>query len=264
MAVMDPTGGLRDISTLGRSSASLFHEDFSEEEEVEREEDDGRPAAEPLVSQQKKKKPRRRRTGLPTKRGMRKFIARLDYHQLNYRLRLTLRITSMITSGTTLGSIGSLLYTYTSTRGTTLGNGDDVWPRNIFFDGTYVMLAAAVATFAADLAFFALSIRADVRKLSSAAHKFSALSITSVCLALVIAAVALDNRIAKGSKTTLFWVCVARQQTWDNVSIDFPFLCGEMVSNPRPPIPNDSRTLTLMVDSSRRDGRWWERCSCRL
>jgi len=263
MAVMDPTGGLRDISTLGRSSASLFHEDFSEEE-VEREEDDGRPAAEPLVSQQKKKKPRRRRTGLPTKRGMRKFIARLDYHQLNYRLRLTLRITSMITSGTTLGSIGSLLYTYTSTRGTTLGNGDDVWPRNIFFDGTYVMLAAAVATFAADLAFFALSIRADVRKLSSAAHKFSALSITSVCLALVIAAVALDNRIAKGSKTTLFWVCVARQQTWDNVSIDFPFLCGEMVSNPRPPIPNDSRMLTLMVDSSRRDGRWWERCSCRL
>ncbi|KAI5848948.1 hypothetical protein BZA05DRAFT_403254 [Tricharina praecox] len=227
MAVMDPTGGLRDISTLGRSSASLFHEDFSEDESS------GRPAAEPLVSQSKPKKPRRRRTGMPTKQGVRKFISKLDYHKLNYRTRLTLRITSMIASGTTLGSIGSVLYTYTSTQAATheqQGDAANVWPRDIFFDATYVMLAAAVVTFAADLAFFIASIKVNVRKLGTAAHKFSALTITGVCLSMVIAAVALDRKTNRGDTPTLFWVCVAKQQTWNDVEIDFPFLCGEMLA----------------------------------
>ena len=253
MAVMDPTGGLRDISTLGRESASFFHEDFSEEE--------GRPADVPLVSQ---KKPRRRRTGLPTKQGVRKFNSKLDYHKLNYRARLTLRISSMIVSGTTLGSIGSVLFTYTSTHAKTYEHGgitEDVWPKDMFFDGTYVMLAAALITFVVDLAFFVASIKVNVRKLVTVCHKFSAFTITSVCLGMLIAAVAMDAKVAKGKRGSLFWVCVAREQKWDHVSINFPFLCGEMAS---PSVSLSShQSMILMIDRSRRDGHWSALFSCR-
>ena len=220
MAYIDPTGGNRQISQINTRPASVFAEELNDPDMVQED-------WTPLVQEKPQVVP-----GLSQGSGGTSRKAWLDKQKLNYRTRLFFRITSLIASGTALGSLGSVLFTYTKTRHMLSHHGGQpVWPQRIRFQSTFLMLAAAVVTFVADITFFAASIKVQVRKLENWLLKLLALGVTCVCLTLVSAAVAVSEIAQKDpNKSTLMWVCDAKELDWDEaVTVDFPFLCGEMV-----------------------------------
>lgn len=227
MAHINPIGGLVEISELNTDTSSIFYEDFSDPEDSI----PSGPSAElstnsPLVP----KSHRRRRIK----------ASRVNKKQLNYRTRLVFRVVSLIASGTTFGSLASLLYSYNGTKAATHGGGK-VWPDDIQLNSTMVMLAAAVVTFVSDLALFIASAKQSVRRLEGAAMKALALATALVCASLCVAGVTIGEvwEMDPGTKT-LMWTCFAKTQVWDeSVTVDFPYLCGEMVSFMSSNIPSD-------------------------
>ena len=220
MAFIEPTGGNREISQLNTRPASVFTGDPDDPEMVQED-------WTPLVQEKPPLPPSLSQNSSGIRRK-----AWLDKQKLNYRARLFFRIVSLIASGAALGSLGSVVFTYAKTHSMLSHHGGrPVWPQNIGFQSTDLMLAAAVITFAADIAFFAASIKVQARKLESWLLKLLALGVTCVCLALVSAAVAVSVIAEKDpDKKTLTWVCEAKELHWDEaMTVDFPFLCGEMV-----------------------------------
>ena len=210
MAVMDPTGGLRPISL----TPSAFTEDLHDQEAQQ---DDWTP----LVQQ----KP------TPT------FASRIPTFnkiKLNHRTRLFFRIVSLIASGTSLGALGSVLFSFTKTRYVRSHHDNGlVWPQNIHLSCTFLMLSAAAVTFLTDFAFFGYSVKADVRRLDGMKLKAIALAVNVVCLILLASAKTVEQLAEKNQRNvpTLSWTCHAKTLHWDEgVMVDFPFLCGEMVS----------------------------------
>jgi hypothetical protein len=219
MAVMDPTGGLREISKL-RESHSSFIEDLSDEEQPEE-------TSSPLVGHPPKlRRPRTRYSWKLT------FLTTINKSQVNRRLRLLFRIVSMIASGTILGSLGSVLYIYETTKDQKSHHeGDLIWPMGVDYLSTRVQLAAAVLTFATDLGFFVASYKVVVRRLDTALLKTFALVTTSACIGVLAAAIGTYEVAEASARPTLMWTCTAKTLHWDEaMTVDFPFLCGEMVS----------------------------------
>jgi hypothetical protein len=216
---MDPTGGLREISKL-RESHSSFAEDLSDEEQPQE-------TSSPLVGQPPKL--RRPRTRYPWKPA---FLASINKSQVNRRLRLVFRIFSMIASGTILGSLGSVLYIYETTKMQISHHGGGfIWPMGVDYLATRVQLAAAVLTFVADLGFFVASYKVAVRRLDTALLKTFALVTTSACIGVLAAAIVTYEVAAASMRPTLMWTCTAKTLQWDEaMTVDFPFLCGEMVT----------------------------------
>ncbi|KAA8900320.1 hypothetical protein FN846DRAFT_920801 [Sphaerosporella brunnea] len=254
MTLIDPTGGLVEISQL-RDSPSCLAEEFSsssddEEEEAEEGDEEEEEEADPQAAFEEElssplvatppppiPKPRRRRRRRCQRLRYRKrsflttlktSLTELNKAQLNHRLRLVFRIVSLIASGTTLGALGSVLYTYEMTKHAhSHHDGSLLWPQNVSFVTTRVQLAAAVVAFAGDLGFFIASYKPRVRRLDAALLKSFALVATGVCISVLASAI---GAYEVAMKPTLVWTCEAKDLHWDEV-VDFPFLCGELVAS---------------------------------
>lgn len=224
MSHYNPTGGLVDILRLNPNNSPIYYQDLSDAEDHEpgsgaKQEVD---TESPLVAGKTKK----RRVWISR---ISVQLSRVNWKRVNSRTRLVLRAVSLIASGTTFGSLGSALYSYNATK-TATHPGGNIWPP-INLHPTVVMLSAAVVTFAADLAFFGASAKAVVRKLETPMVKTVAMMVALVCGSFCIAGVTVGEVLEIDSHTdTLMWTCFAKKQTWDEtVTVDFPFLCGEVV-----------------------------------
>ncbi|KAI5820830.1 hypothetical protein BZA77DRAFT_299966 [Pyronema omphalodes] len=209
MAVMDPTGGLRDIRSLNTAYSPIPRETGCQDDDWNTQSDGGALPL-PVISQ------------------------RISYTKQKalHRSRLVFRIVSLVASGTALGSFGDVVWSYMKTRDARSHHGNEkIWPDDIaHFSCVYMMISAAVITFVVDFGWFIASIKPEVRQLQGNKLKAICGAVEAVCLALMIAGVAVLEK-AQGDKKEkwLGWVCEAKTLHSHEASmVDFPFLCGEV------------------------------------
>jgi hypothetical protein len=214
---MDPTGGLRDIRSLNTAYAPIPRDPVCQDDDWNTQSNRGALPL-PVMSQ------------------------KVSYTKQKalHRSRLVFRIISLVASGTALGSFGDVVWSYMKTRDARSHHGSEkIWPDDIaHFSCVYMMISAAVITFVVDFGWFVASIKPEVRQLQGNKLKAICGAVEAVCLALMIAGVAFLEK-AQGDKKEkwLGWVCEAKTLHSDEAStVDFPFLCGEVVNCPFPRI----------------------------
>ncbi|KAI5797816.1 hypothetical protein EDC01DRAFT_727496 [Geopyxis carbonaria] len=215
----DPTGGLREISTLSSTPRPLDPDSTAYTTYG-----DAPPPPRTLFQRTLQLRATR-----PPGAPRRPSRFRLNPLKTSPRLRLIFRIISLIASGTTFASLSDVLFTYAKTRELR-----DVWPAKTDVVPTVAVLVASLACFIGDLVWFGCSARERVRLLPTTRLRAWAAGMATVMVAGQIAAIVYaDIDTARGGRDGMDWVCTAKSQEWDekvSQKVDFAFLCGEVAA----------------------------------
>lgn len=169
----------------------------------------------------------------PATQSRTKAMFAMDSAKLPSRIRLFFRIFSMISAGTTCACVVDVTLAYTRTHFSKSLEDDKVWPEDLSLSPTIGILVTTGLTFAGDFMWFLLSAKERVRRLSERKHKLWAVGLATICATMLLVAVVYAHFMDKptADRSTLAWVCRAKDKEWgEEVYVDFPFLCGELVS----------------------------------